>query len=79
KHPDRRGTQEWSHKEKAIADVGRLIRANLNQASLANITIVPAPPSKAKNDPAYDDRIEKVASAIGGGADVRCLLFAEQS
>lgn len=79
KSVEKRGTAEWQYKERAIAQVAALIRANLAADVLPNITIVPAPPSRAPTDPLYDDRVERIARCIGAGIDVRCLLSTAQS
>ena len=79
KPPSKRGTGEWHYKERAIADVGRAIRANLRSDALSGITIVPAPPSKEPTDPEFDDRMHQVAKAMGAGVDVRALLQCRQS
>ena len=46
-----RDTSEWYHKQKAIQDLGTLIRNNLKPEWLDKVTFVPAPPSKAVSDP----------------------------
>ena len=79
KPPSKRGTGEWYYKEKAISDIGRAIRSNLRPEALADITIIPAPPSKQPDDPEYDDRMYQVAKAIGNGVDVRPMLRCRQS
>lgn len=74
KTPDKRGTAQWRYKEQEIARVAALIRSNLAPAAIHNLTFVPAPPSKTPTDPMYDDRVERIAQAIGNDLDVRCLL-----
>lgn len=63
KGPDRRGRPDWKYKERAIRQVARALRAAIKE-SLDNITFVPIPPSKAKADPLYDDRMTQVLTTI---------------
>jgi len=74
-----RGTAQWHHKERAIAQLGSSIFANLNKDVIGEMTVVPVPPSKPPGDPEYDDRMERVARAIGPAIDVRVLLETAQS
>ena len=52
---DKRGTAQWQYKERAIQQATNIFRAAIKPD--AKITFVPVPPSKAKNDPLYDDRL----------------------
>ncbi|QFT34113.1 hypothetical protein FIV00_26695 [Labrenzia sp. THAF82] len=79
KTPDKRGTAEWQHKNRVISQVSSLICANLDPVAIPNLTIIPAPPSKAPIDPMYDDRIERIAQGIAPNIDARCLLNTSQS
>ena len=76
KPPDRRGTREWRYKERAIRQVAREFRESVNLTALRRVTLVPMPPSKAKGDPLYDDRMLKVLRAVNveGQLDIRELL-----
>lgn len=74
KHPSKRGTAEWRYKLGDIERVGELIRASLRQDALPDVTFVPAPPSKPPGHPDYDDRMLKIARAIGNDVDVRPLF-----
>ncbi|MCA6105169.1 hypothetical protein [Bradyrhizobium australafricanum] len=64
------------YKAPAIARCARDLSAVLNAEWLAQATIVPIPPSKAKTDPAYDDRMVQVCRAIRAATppDVRELV-----
>ena len=64
KSPTRRGRPEWWHKEQAIRDVAAALRAAITPGYLDKITFVPMPPSKAKSDPLYDDRMVQVLTTI---------------
>ena len=54
---DRRGRPEWRYKEAAIKEVERALEAVLSDWALNDCTFVPMPPSKTRDDPAYDDRM----------------------
>ena len=54
---DRRGTAQWPHKAANIANAARALYKALNSSDLSGMTFVPVPPSKAKLDPMYDDRL----------------------
>lgn len=74
KKPETRGTPQWRYKEKAIRDIGHAIARNLTPEGLAQITIVPIPPSKPPGSPSYDDRMAQVARAVGPNIDLREVL-----
>jgi hypothetical protein len=59
-----RGTAQWKYKERAISDVAAEFRTALNGEWLDMATLVPIPPSKAKADPLYDDRVLRMLRAI---------------
>ena len=61
---ERRGRLEWRYKEEAIAQAGRTFEGVLTEQALNDCTFVPIPPSKARSDPAYDDRMSEVIQAI---------------
>lgn len=70
----RAGKPDYKYKDAAIATIAAAIRAASGKAKRGEVVIVPAPPSKPRGHPDYDDRIERIARRIGPGADVRCLL-----
>jgi predicted amidophosphoribosyltransferase len=72
---DRRGTAQWRYKGIAINEVAQMVRGAIKAD--ASITFVPIPPSKAKTDPLYDDRLVQVASTTcaGRASDFRELLI----
>jgi hypothetical protein len=53
-----------------------LFRASLNERERETLTFVPIPPSKARGDPLYDDRLEQMLRRIwpGQATDVRELV-----
>ena len=73
---DRRGRPEWPYKAIAIQTVAEALRAALNDRARQTLTFVPAPPSKAKTDPLYDDRLAQVLRGVwpGQATDVRELI-----
>ena len=59
-----RGTAQWQHKERAIQEIAAAFRSALPEKFLSTATLVPIPPSKAKTDPLYDDRMTRMLRAI---------------
>jgi hypothetical protein len=76
-----RNTAQWPHKERAIQQAAEAFRAALNSEYLDVATLVPVPPSKAKLDPLYDDRMTRMLRAIRPqtAADVRELIVQTES
>lgn len=70
KSPNLRGTEQWKWKSMAILQAGRELREVLSERWLRQATLVPIPPSKAKSDPLYDDRILRVLHALSDGIDL---------
>ena len=68
------GAKGQYYKDQAIARCATFLREALNPDWLATATLVPAPPSKAVQDPAYDNRMERICRLMGNGLDVRCLV-----
>lgn len=83
KSPDRRDRPlEWRHKERAIATVASDLRHIFKMDKVAaSTTLVPIPPSKAKADPLYDDRMLRVLQEMcqGYNADIRELVLLQDS
>jgi predicted amidophosphoribosyltransferase len=75
KKPDRRHLAEWAYKERAIVAATKNLRDSLNPEFLQIATFVPVPPSKAKGDAMYDDRMTRILNGLGGGTDVRELVI----
>jgi hypothetical protein len=74
KNPELAGTPQYVWKGRAIQTIGAAIRANLDLARLGELAIIPIPPSKPSGAPGYDDRMARVARAIGADVDVREAL-----
>lgn len=72
----RRGKPEWKYKERAINEAAAAFSRLLCGSNSQGFTFVPVPPSKAKNDPLYDDRMVKMLKAISpqDPIDVRELI-----
>ena len=67
KTTDRRGYSEWQYKNRAIAAAAEAFRIALEpmgQQALNKITFVPVPPSKAKGNDLYDDRLTQMLNLI---------------
>ena len=64
KKPRFRGTPQWWYKTEAIQQVATKFREAVGVPQLRAITFIPVPPSKAKNDPEYDDRLPQMLNAI---------------
>jgi len=78
---DRRGRPEWNYKEKAIAQAAAVFRTAFATVAFQQLTFVPIPPSKAKTDPLYDDRMLRLLQFICAGqhSDIRELVVQTQS
>lgn len=81
KSVERRGRPEWQHKERTIKEVGHAFGAAIKAEWLARVTLVPIPPSKAKTDPLYDDRMVRMLRSIPAAQplDIRELIIQQQS
>lgn len=83
KEMDRKGRPEWRYKEEAINKAGGIFAALLKSSWLRGATLVPMPPSKARHDPAYDDRLVRMLRVmerrVGYSLDIRELLYQTES
>jgi hypothetical protein len=81
KEVDRKGRPEWHYKEKAIQEVAEELSQALSSDWLRQATLVPMPPSKAKGDPFYDDRMLRILKALPGefALDIRELVQQRES
>lgn len=72
-----RNTAQWRYKELAILQAAAAFRSAIADEHLGKATFVPVPPSKAKDDPLYDDRMTRMLRAIRPlpPLDVRELLL----
>ena len=80
KSPDRRGRPEWQYKERDIKRAAAAFRGALGEEP-PPLTLVPVPPSKARGDPLYDDRMTRMLQAIWPDrqADIRELIVQTES
>jgi predicted amidophosphoribosyltransferase len=78
---DRRDRPEWKFKEWAISQAADMPREAIPPEWLRSATLVPVPPSKAKDDPRYDDRLLRILQRFGSGVriDVRELVLQRTS
>lgn len=79
KEVGRRGMSDWRYKQEAIEKIAMIFSLGLREDFLKKATLVPMPPSKAKTDPEYDDRMLQVAIKMGSNLDVRELLGMKES
>jgi len=79
KSPAKRLEPQYQHKLSAIRWAADFFRRlfDTQPTVYANATLVPIPPSKARNHPDYDDRMWQVVIGIaqGRGADARELII----
>lgn len=65
---------EWKHKARAIRQAAQMLRETLankeNIESLRSATLVPIPPSRAKDDPLYDNRVVNMLQIFSGNLDL---------
>lgn len=78
---DRQNRPEWNWKGWAIRTVAKDLRKILGREGMENSTFVPAPPSKAKSDPLYDDRLVQILHKMAEGydTDIRELVYQDAS
>jgi hypothetical protein len=76
---DTRGTAQWPHKERAIAQAASIFRGAIK--SDVDVTFVPVPPSKSKQDPLYDDRMIRLlrTMCVGRPWTMRDMIIQEKS
>ena len=70
----RAGRPDYRYKEEAIARIAAAIRGASGKAVRGEVVLIPAPPSKPRGHPDYDDRLERIARKVSATADGRCLL-----
>ena len=75
------GLPVWRHKEAAIATAAAVLRGAMHPSVLDKVVFVPMPPSKAKGDAGYDDRLVRMLRAVRPGRplDVRELIVQTRS
>ena len=81
---DRKGQIDWGYKEQAIQQAAELFRNSIfNTIDLSDralqATLVPIPPSMAKDSSAYDDRNHKMLQFFMAQADIRELISQKET
>lgn len=72
---EKKDTPQWKWKINAIKDAALAMQGALG-ATVAGVTFVPVPPSKAKSDPLHDDRMMQMLRAINqSNIDIRELVI----
>lgn len=81
KSMDRLGLPEWPYKRIAIKKAAKALAEAIGEDELGGVTLVPIPPSKAKGDPLYDDRLVQMLKAIpaSGKLDIREIVVQKMS
>jgi predicted amidophosphoribosyltransferase len=74
KKPATSNHYELQYKRAAIRNTANTLINALNPIFISSATFVPVPPSKATNDPAYDNRMTQVCRSLGAEVDVRELV-----
>ena len=64
KGKERRSKPDWPYKRRAIQHIAARLERILREQALNDYTFVPIPPSKARDDPDYDDRMSQVLQLI---------------
>lgn len=81
KKPSRRLQPDYRYKLRSMRDCAQDLSGAISHGWLNGATLVPVPPSKARNDPDYDDRMAQICRAIpvDFALDVRELIIQTQS
>ncbi len=69
-----RGQPQWLHKERAIQEAAQMVALSIGAKARRVASFVPVPPSRARSDPAYDDRLTRVLRQVTPAIDVRELV-----
>lgn len=79
KQMDRKGLPEWHYKNLAIKKIAEEFASTIPLPWLQQATLIPIPPSKARENPLYDDRMLQVlylvSKLIGITCDIRDLIL----
>lgn len=78
---DRRGQPDWVHKERAIESAATAFAQALPQGFCDQTVLIAMPPSKARDDPRYDDRVSRLLQRLAAlrTCGVRDLLYQDGS
>jgi predicted amidophosphoribosyltransferase len=71
----------WKYKGRAISTCAQELRNILGRNGIEGLTFVPVPPSRAKSDPDYDDRLIQILQQMEQGfdADIRELVLQRET
>jgi len=72
KSPEYKGTRAWPHKLAAIERCAKAIKRVLSTELLEKKTLVPMPPSLARTEFLFDDRILRILKSLANEAGVKC-------
>ena len=77
----RAGRREWRYKEEAITTAAAVLRGAVHPSVLDRLVFVPVPPSKARDDAGYDDRLVRLLRSVRPQQplDVRELIVQARS
>ncbi|TDP60648.1 hypothetical protein [Roseateles toxinivorans] len=75
----KRALAEYRYKDQSIVKAGQLVRGILSAGAPASCSFIPIPPSKARTDPLYDDRLTRILTSGQPQLDVREVLVMRQS
>lgn len=67
---DKKGTAGWGYKAKCIREAGGIFQEIIGDDLIEDFIWIPIPPSKAKTDPLYDDRVLQIIQVIGTGKNI---------
>lgn len=81
---DRQGSPEWRHKRRVIREAARALTEALAsewREYLRQSIVIPIPPSAIRDDPLYDDRLERILGRVDQAIslEVRELLVRRES
>ena len=78
---DKKDKPDWRYKERAINICANYLKeVNISSLFSEDFTLVPITPSKAKDDPEYDDRLSQILhEAFGDELDVREIIIQKES
>ena len=81
KSVDRRSKAEYQYKILSMRDLALELRKAVTPAKRPGEVWVPVPPSKARDDPLYDDRMLEILNIYSGGSgiDIREIVVQDQS
>ena len=81
KSMDVRNRPEWRYKEQAIRTTANAFRSAMGIGDISQLTFIPIPPSKARTDEMYDDRLVRMLRQVRPSPplDIREVVFQQTS